>query len=196
MCFHGETLVLKEDGSEGKMRDLAAGDRILVSGEDHSTVKWSTVLAVDVYQQYNAKKPVEYLEIHTSSSMLPLHITPSHSLLVKRDGDVRPQYVFAHQALVGDSIYMLSDGTTTLGAVNITEIRKTVFYDAYAPLTFEGNLIVNRIVVSTYGTLQHELAHHLIKAPRRWYLYMRLVWFNKRMLSEWMTIALSSLHFV
>ena len=186
-------MVLKEDGSEGRMRDLAVGDRILVSSEDHSTLKWSTVLAVDVYQHHNAQKPVEYLEIHTNSSMLPLHITPSHSLLVKKHGDIRPQYVFAHQAQVGDSIYMVSDGTTTLDAVNITEIRKTVFYDAYAPLTFEGNLIVNRIVVSTYGTFEHELAHNLIKAPRRWYLYMRLAWFNKGMLSEWITTAL---HFV
>ena len=170
---------MREDGSEGKMRDLAVGDRILVSGKDHSTLAWSAVLAVDVYQHHNTEKPVEYLEIHTNSAMPPLHITPSHSLLVKRNGDVRPQYVFAAQAQVGDAIYMVNNGITTVAAVNITEIRKTVFYDAYAPLTFEGNLIVNRIVVSTYGTFQHELAHHLIKAPRRWYLRMRLVWFDK-----------------
>ena len=50
ICFHGETTVLKEDGSICSMRNLAVGDRILVSREYQLPPVWSAVLAVDVYQ--------------------------------------------------------------------------------------------------------------------------------------------------
>ncbi|CAF1304377.1 unnamed protein product [Adineta steineri] len=178
VCFHGETTVLKQDGSICLMRNLAVGDRILASREYQSPLVWSTVLAVDVYQYYNEKKPIEYLEIHTSSLSPALYITPAHSLLLKKYNNIQPRYTFANEARVGDYIYLIN-GEQTLEEVTITYIRTRKFYDAYAPLTFEGNFIVNNVLVSAYGTFKHEVAHYLIKAPRRWWLRLCSILFQK-----------------
>ncbi|CAF0942973.1 unnamed protein product [Adineta ricciae] len=177
VCFHGETTVLKEDGSICLMRNLAVGDRILVSRGYQLPPAWSTVLAVDVYQYYNIKKPIEYLEIHTTSLSSILHITPMHSLLLKKHNHTQPRYAFAHEACVGDSVYIINHGQTP-EQVMITNIQPKVFYDAYAPLTFEGNFVVNNAIVSAYGSFQHEVAHYLIKAPRRWWLRLCSILFQ------------------
>jgi hypothetical protein len=182
-CFHGETVVLKEDGSICSMRNLAVGDRILVLKEPQLTPIWSTVLAIDVYQYYNQKKPVEYLEMHTARFSPALHITATHSLLLKKQNDTQPRYTFAYEANVRDTIYMINE-TQAIEEVTISHISRAIFYDAYAPLTFEGNFIANNVVVSVHGYFRHELAHNVIKAPRRWWLLLGFAVFQKQTVKQ------------
>lgn len=171
MCFHGETVVSKEDGSSVKMRDLVVGDRILVLGTDQATLIWSIVLAIDTYQLYDTTNPIEYLVLNTTFGGPALHITPEHSLLIRKHDEFYPRFVFAREVQVEDSMYV-ADSRLKIREVPVTSITKKLFYDAYAPLVFEGNLLVNNAVVSAYGSFSHALAHYIIKAPRRWWLYL------------------------
>ena len=101
-----------------------------------------------------------------------------HSLLLKKHNHTQPRYTFANEARVGDSVYIINHGQIP-EQVTITNIKTRIFYDAYAPLTFEGNFVVNNVIVSAYGTFQHEVAHYLVKAPRRWWLRLCSILFQK-----------------
>ncbi|CAF0973804.1 unnamed protein product [Didymodactylos carnosus] len=167
----GTRRVLKEDGSSCSMKYLNVGDRILVSSyssDNKLITKYSTVLAIDVYQYFDLKSPVEYLEIHTSlTNLQPLHITAAHSLLVKKQNSTGEKYLFAREIHSGDSIYLVNK-ENMVEEVHVTEVKQTTSYDAYVPLTYEGTLVVNQALVSCYGTVTHNVGH-LIKAPRRWW---------------------------
>lgn len=99
-----------------------------------------------------------------------LHITPSHSLLARKKHKFYPEYLFAQDVEIGDDLYFVNEHNQSIIPMRVTEITDVIFYDAYAPLTLEGNLIVNHYVVSCYGTFHHHLGH-LIKMARRWWLY-------------------------
>lgn len=99
-----------------------------------------------------------------------LHITLSHSLLVRKKHKVHSEYLFAQDVEIGDDLYFVNEHNQSIIPMRITEMTDVILYDAYAPLTLEGNMIVNHYVVSCYGTFHHHLGH-LIKMTRRWWLY-------------------------
>nr|ACD54814.1 hedgehog/intein domain-like protein [Adineta vaga] len=170
-CFDGNSFAIRADGSWIRMRDLKIGDPVLVTQElscGRIIVRTSPILAVDVFQMHNPDFPVDYLEIFVKSNltMEPLRITPYHSLLVKKQHYNRPRYIFASQVNVGDTLFFVVKNGFFYSEIKINAIKKIKLFDAYAPLTFEGSLIVN-------GTLLHLLVHQLM-APRRWLLYYSL----------------------
>ena len=167
--------MVKEDGSRLKIRDLKIGDQILVAYETTNKgvkLRSSPVLAVDIFQKYNNVSPVDFLEIQIESnvSIEPLHITPKHSLLVKKEHDSQANYLFASQVQIGDFLYLLDDNYQSAIEVRVARIKNIELFDAYAPLTLEGTLVINDIVVSCYGTFTHSFVH-FIMTPRRWLLY-------------------------
>ena len=42
------------------------------------------------------------------------------------------------------------------------------FLGVYAPLTMEGNIVVDGVLVSCYGIVEHDLLHIVMK-PIQWY---------------------------
>jgi hypothetical protein len=157
------------------MRDVKIGDQILVAYETTNKgveLRSSPVLAVDIFQKYNNHSPVHFLEIQIESnvSVHSLHITPRHSLLVKKEDRSQPIYLFASQVRIGDFLYLVDDNYQSAIEARVTRIKNIKLFDAYAPLTLEGTLVVNDIVVSCYGTFRHSFVHFLM-TPRRWLLY-------------------------
>ena len=175
VCFDGDAYVTKADGSQLKIRDIRLGDRIFVAYDvamNSVKLRSSPILAVDIFQKHNNGSPVDFLAIHVESnvSVKPMHITPRHSLLVKKNDDAEAKYIFANEVQAGDYVYLKDDGYSSASAVRVAAIKMVELPDAYAPLTLEGTLVVNDIVVSCYGTYTHSSVH-LIMAPRRWFLY-------------------------
>ena len=82
--------------------------------------------------------------MHTTPLSSILHITPMHALLLKKHNHTQPRYVLAHDARMVDPVYIVNHGQTPQQVV-ITKIQPRVFYDAYAPLTFEGNFNLRNI---------------------------------------------------
>ncbi len=158
-----------------KIRDLKIGDQILVAYQtrsEHIELRPSPVLAVDIFQKSNNNSPVDFLQIELESNVniKPLHITPKHSLLVKKEKQSHVEYLFADQVQIGDYLYLMKDDYRSTVALKVARINKIKLFDAYAPLTLEGTLLVNEVIVSCYGTLKHSFVH-LLMTPRRWLLY-------------------------
>ncbi|CAF3363910.1 unnamed protein product [Rotaria socialis] len=166
---------MKHDGSQVKMRDLRLGDLLLTAyAIENNRIRFqqSPLLGLDIYQKYKNDSPVRYLEIHTNSSSAtsPLHITSTNSLLVTKKGESKSRYIFAQEVNIEDYLHSITDDYEFSISSQVTHIKPVVLFDAYAPLTLEGNFIVNNFVVSCYGTFSHSTGH-LVKMPRRWLLY-------------------------
>ena len=173
VCFSGSSIISKADGSWTHIRQLKVGDQVLVAHFNTNgsiELRSSPILAIDVYQHYNPHSPVYYREISTTIHSSALHITPSHSLLVRKKHNSYSEYLFASQVSIGDHLYFVNEYTQSTIEVTVTQINDTILFDAYAPLTVEGNIIVNHLIVSCYGTFTHSVGH-LVKMPRRWWLY-------------------------
>jgi len=154
------------------------GDEVLVAHFNTNgsiELRSSPILAIDVYQYYNRLSPVHYREIYTTVNSTALHITSSHSLLVRKKYKTYAEYLFAHQVDIGDYLYFIKEDDRLTNEVRVTHIDDIMLFDAYAPLTFEGNIIVNHLIVSCYGTFTHSTGH-LVKMVRRWWLYWNLDW--------------------
>lgn len=154
---------------------MKVGDQILVAYQTRNEgiqLRSSPVIAIDIYQKYNNKSSVDFLEIKFESnvSVKPLHITPKHSLFVKKKNQSEGKYIFADQVQFGDYLYLMENNSHSTIQVKVIGINNLKLFDAYAPLTLEGTLVVNDVVVSCYGTLKHWFVH-LLMTPRRWLLY-------------------------
>lgn len=169
-------MILKSDGSWISINQLKKGDLVSVAHfDENGNIKLhpSPILAIDVYQYFNAHSPIHYREIFTQTNESVLHITPSHSLLARKKHKIYAEYLFAEDLEIGDDLYFVKENKQSIVPMRVTDINDVMLFDAYAPLTLEGNVIVNEYVVSCYGTFDHHLGH-LIKLPRRWWLYSSL----------------------
>ena len=173
MCFDGNSLVRKSDGRWVRMKDLIVGNEVMVTYMDTNgllNVRSSKLLALDIFQKLDRRSPIHYLEIITSENTSALHLTPHHSLLVKKKYHLKTKYRFASQVNIGDHLYLCKSNNDFTEEVLVTDIYDVELFDAYAPLTMEGNIIVDHLVVSCYGTFSHSFVHFL-RTPRRWWLH-------------------------
>jgi hypothetical protein len=169
---------MKMDGTEVYIRDLKVGDKVLVAYQSFNndiTLVYSQLLALDIYQKWEKSSPINYLQIYTekTNNEDPLYITPSHSLLVRKKNRSKKEYLFASAVEIGDYLYQTTNNYQSINEVKVIEIYSIKQFDAYAPLTLEGNIVVNNRIVSCYGTFSHSIGH-LIKMPRRYYLHFYL----------------------
>jgi len=169
-------MISKADGSWTRINQLNLGDQVLVAHFDvNGNIEFhsSPILAIDIYQHYDRLSPVHYREIYTTINSTALHITSSHSLLVRKKHKSYLEYLFAFEIDIGDHLYFVNKQNRSTDEVEVIQIDDTILFDAYAPLTFEGNMIINNFIVSCYGTFTHSTGH-LVKMPRRWWLYWHL----------------------
>lgn len=175
-CFDGNSLISKADGSHVRINQLSIGDEVLVAQFDiHGNIKFhsSPILAIDIYQHHDHRSPVHYREIYTTMNSTALYITPSHLLLVRKKHSASLEYIFASQLNIDDHLYFVDGHGRLVNESRVTAIHDVALFDAYAPLTFEGNIIVNHFIASCYGTFPHSIKH-IITIPRRWFLYWKL----------------------
>lgn len=146
------------------MRDVRVGDRILVA---EST--YSPVLAFLLRREDGPM--VHYLQIFTEESTI--EITPTHLILVRQENDANPpSYIQAARVKPGDSVFISDDDLTgKIKEVKVVGIHGPIqSMDAYAPLTMEGTLIVNDMLVSCYAGYEHQSFVHFFMFPiRLWY---------------------------
>merc|ERR1711862_1003727 len=99
-----------------------------------------------------------FLQIHTEGSVAPLEITDKH-MLFRND-----KAVSAEEVSVGD---MLGDNKVT----KITSVKRT---GLYAPITYDGSIVVNGIKSSCYVQFldhvpadQHQVLEHMFFSLQR-----------------------------
>jgi hedgehog protein len=160
-CFASNTTLRLVTGHSKRMSDLLVGDLVFVKRENDVIV--SAVLAIFRHHRHS----ISYIDIHTEGSTSPLRLTPLHSLLILRKHGKNECYSFAQDVSVGDYVF-----TSNLRRVKVIDVKELFIHDdyAYAPLTFEGTIIVNDIIASCYGTYSHSTMHMLTTPIRWWYL--------------------------
>jgi len=169
-CFNGNSTVKKESGEITLIKNLQIGDSILVYDKETSQTKYSPIITIFNFQEYNQQRPVNYLEFHTSSKTNShFRLTPSHLLLVKTFAQINQKYYYASQVQVGDQLFMIEDGNSSVTNVRVNDIKLIQLHDAYAPISYEGTIIVDRFVASCYGGGDHEKIHLLLVAVRMFY---------------------------
>merc|ERR1712157_115001 len=124
-CFSAFDSVEVQGKGMISMDSLEIGDYVR-SGKDFSQVFSFAHLDLDA--------EANFLQIHTEGSVAPLEITDNH-MLFRND-----KAVSAKDVSVGD---MLGDNKVT----KITSVKRT---GLYAPITYDGSIVVNGIKSSCY----------------------------------------------
>jgi len=147
-CFSAFNTVEVQGKGMISMDSLEIGDYVR-SGKDFSRVFSFGHLEPDA--------EANFLQIHTEGSVAPLEITDKH-MVFRKDKAVR-----AEEVLVGD---MLGDNKVT----KITSTKRT---GLYAPITYDGSIVVNGIKSSCYVQFldhvpadQHQFVHMFFSLQR------------------------------
>jgi len=125
-------VISKADGSWTRINQLNVGDQVLVAHFDRNgNIEFhsSSILAIDVYQHYNRLASIHYRKIYTTSNSTALHITPSHSLLVRKKYNSFLEYLFASQIDIGDLLYFVNEHNQSIDEVEVT-IRSMIQFSS------------------------------------------------------------------
>ncbi|CAF3682485.1 unnamed protein product [Adineta steineri] len=171
-CFFDKTNITLADGSTRSLDALNIGDEVLVYLPSGQFEK-SRVLTVFNHQ----RSSVRFLDIHTIDNQDPLRLTPSHSILTKKNNIQQSSFYYDYASNIAIGDFVLS---AQLKARQVINIKETILYNQTisTPLTFEGNIIVNNLIASCYATYHHKFMHILSIPIRYWYQIETFPQFN------------------
>ncbi|KAM5255960.1 sonic hedgehog protein [Ctenodactylus gundi] len=180
-CFPGSATVHLEQGGTKPVRDLRPGDRVLAA-DDRGRLLYSDFLAF--LDRDDRAKKVFYV-IETREPRERLLLTPAHLLFVAPHNDSAaagdavappgrsapgPRALFASRVRPGQRVYVAAErgGALTLlpAAVHSVTLREEAA-GAYAPLTAQGTILVDRVLTSCYAVLEEHRWAHWAFAPFR-----------------------------
>lgn len=138
----------------------------------HGNPKFSEVI---LFLDRNENNTREFVKLETSDGST-LTVTPAHLVLVWRPLQQITKYIFAERVEEGDYVLVHIDGILTPRKVITitTELHKGF----YAPLTYEGTIVVNSITASCYAMVESHTAAHASFMPLR-AMYALSEWFGR-----------------
>jgi hypothetical protein len=152
-CFSEDMMVETRDHGRIKISSLKNGHYVktLSSNSTWKYTKMITFLHKDekIVSNFYVLKMVNHSE--------PLKLSAEH-LIAKFDQETKQQeFIFAKDIKVGDLLFSHLKNDH----VRVIDISTETEKGAYAPLTEDGTLFVNNILVSCYANIQsHKLAHY------------------------------------
>jgi hypothetical protein len=156
VCFPGDALVERPDGSAVRMRELRVGDQVMTLSAGKHPSGTPRRVATRVYgfvDRIPHGSAIPYLRITTTRQLL--EITENHLIWATDAPLGAGGYRLARRLHPG--VYVRSANGHLERIESMTRVRHA---DAYAPLTEAGTLLVNGVLVSCYGNLEsHEIAH-------------------------------------
>ncbi|KAM6215585.1 sonic hedgehog protein [Rhynchocyon petersi] len=189
-CFPGSATVHLEQGGTKLVKDLSPGDRVLAA-DDQGRLLYSDFLTF--LDREEGTKKVFYV-IETREPRERLLLTAAHLLFVAPHNDsaaagepeppsgsgakLRPppggasgrRALFASRVRPGQRVYVVAerDGDRRLlpAAVHSVTLREEAT-GAYAPLTAQGTILINRVLASCYAVIEEHSWAHWAFAPFR-----------------------------
>lgn len=172
-CFSGDSIVYTQNGPV-TMSNLNIGDEILTVGQDEHLVYSEIILFLD----RDLSVTRLYYHIETKSGKV-ITVTETHLVFVTYSpnssfGDPSSHAIFASKIELG--MYILIRQESKLNATikeeklvseEVVRITTSKKQGAFAPLTKEGNLIVDQVVVSCYALIADQSLAHLAFVPIR-----------------------------
>nr|XP_027807111.1 sonic hedgehog protein isoform X3 [Marmota flaviventris] len=179
-CFPGSATVHLEHGGTKLVKDLRPGDRVLAA-DDQGRLLYSDFLTF--LDRDDGAKKVFYV-IETREPRERLLLTAAHLLFVAPHNDsagdpealwgtgLPPgrRALFASRVRPGQRVYVVAerDGDRRLlqAAVHSVTLREEAT-GAYAPLTAQGTILINRVLASCYAVIEEHGWAHRAFAPFR-----------------------------
>ncbi|XP_055990809.1 LOW QUALITY PROTEIN: sonic hedgehog protein [Sorex fumeus] len=175
-CFPGSATVRLEQGGTKRVKDLRPGDRVLAADEQ-GRLLYSDFLAF--LDRDDGARKVFYV-IETREPRERLLLTAAHLLFVappnataagrRRGAAPERRALFASRVRPGQRVYVVAErgGAPRLlpAAVHRVWLREEAA-GAYAPLTAQGTILIDRVLASCYAVIdEHGWAHRAF-APFR-----------------------------
>ncbi|XP_067398901.1 sonic hedgehog protein [Emydura macquarii macquarii] len=177
-CFPGSATVHLEQGGTKRVRDLRPGDRVLAA-DAQGRLLYSDFLA---FLDREQGAPRLFYVIETRQPRARLLLTAAHLLFVapppppanhSRPGSPEAaargsRALFASRVRPGQRIYVLGEGGRRLlpAAVHSVSLREEAS-GAYAPLTAQGTILIDRVLASCYAVIEEHSWAHWAFAPFR-----------------------------
>jgi len=154
-CFHGSDIVVTDQGKM-TMTDLVANKdaRVLTKGAD-GQLEYSSV-----YYWIHAQSEVEteYITLSTESGH-NLPITGKH-LIYQTDCKGNSETIFADKVQIGKCLQVNDNGD--LIESKVISKSKDMKKGVYAPITTNGNIIVNDVLASCFTNVENEAVQKII----------------------------------
>ncbi|KAK5874816.1 hypothetical protein CesoFtcFv8_027367 [Champsocephalus esox] len=159
-CFPGDASVTLSSGEQKSLSDLRPGERVLTVGNDTGESIYSEVL---LFLDRDLVTRTLFHTLHTESGAR-VSLTAAHLVFVSEGNCTEGMLprglrsVYASDAEPGQCVVVQAGGEGRLSRVNRVALRAS--RGAFAPLTQQGTLVVNGVLVSCYAVVeQHALAH-------------------------------------
>ena len=165
-CFPPTSKVLLETNVTTTVSSLKPGDRVMAMSSLNRPI-FSEFLG---FIHLNQNEISEYLLIMTDHHTL--HISPRHLIYISDHRDRDGFYDFVENLVVGQYVMttFFQDGFLRSRVTAIHQHQET---GVYAPLTSEGTIVVDGVVVSCYADVPYHTAAHVSTWPyRMWKLYV------------------------
>ncbi|VDI34015.1 desert hedgehog [Mytilus galloprovincialis] len=163
-CFHEGSLVKLNNGNMKRIKDLRVGDKVLILYSKENLVE------DEVIAWLHRLRTGQFTFLKIMHDFGEIILTPDHILFVGEDRN--PQH--ASTVRPGDKLSFLkkaSHDSKTVSVATVLSIQTVNGTGVYAPLTYNGRLLVDNVDVSCYRTLNppqimgrdlmssHDLAH-------------------------------------
>ncbi|XP_062957344.1 sonic hedgehog protein [Cynocephalus volans] len=174
-CFPGSATVHLEQGGTKPVKDLRPGDRVLAA-DDQGRLLYSDFLAfldrddsaTKVFYVVETREPRERLLL-TAAHLL--FVAPHNgSAAAEPEASSGRRALFASRVRPGQRVYVVAerDGDRRLlpAAVHSVTLREEAA-GAYAPLTAQGTILIDRVLASCYAVVEEHGWAHRAFAPFR-----------------------------
>lgn len=148
-----------ESGESIPLSNLKVGDKIQTLGT-HGENIFSKVIAF-LHKEIDAKAQFYNLETKSGNS---IRLSAHHLIFRKKTNTSLSYAVFASEINIGDFLILNGSSPIYDTVTRITQMKMT---GVYAPLTSQGTLFVDGILVSCYAHWPSHKAAHLVMAPIR-----------------------------
>lgn len=160
LCFPAVSRVTLESGASVSMRQLRVGDRVRTLGTNGETAN-SEVIAF-LHKETRMRARFYKLWISGGKAII---LSAQHLIFRKKTSSPLFSEVFASEVKLGDLLYISNGSASEYKAV--TEITMVTETGIYAPLTAQGTLFVDGVLVSCYAQWPSHDTAHLAMAPFR-----------------------------
>lgn len=171
-CFSSDSTVKLENGVDLQVRNLKVGDFVQVMTQQGKTGFSEVVMFADY--KPNIPQALHVL-IETEKPAKHITLTPSHLIFTSNSSGTQLHSKHAGSVLPGDFLLVSADdGLVPSQVKRVSLVKRT---GMVAPVTMEGNVIVDGVVSSCYAMISdHEIAHMVFGPLRLVHSYAPSLW--------------------
>lgn len=153
VCFPADTMLTLKNGNKIRIDKIEIGDEVMVN-EKNGTIEYSQIIGFTHRRKWVL---TEFIQLIMNDDK-KLESSKGHYLLI--DGMVKK----AKDVKIGDMIWEIN-----VGKRSIKEIRRVKKIGLYNPQTYDGRIVVNDMIATTYTEAAGLMTTgHALLTPLRW----------------------------